>query len=180
MIASWDAKESIFILPTAVTRDGQVSTCGWQALTEGEITLFARTFIAFKLCLLKGSPRVFAVGDTALARPVSLMEIMVDYFQHIIRRLKELTQVRLMEQHSVTWDKAIIHIVLSMPVIDGEERRSRYSKSLESALLIAGFCGPNHHIVGDMPEPKAAARYSLGHPTKEVDRGYRVSCRDPT
>ncbi len=136
---------------------------------------YTTTFTSLKLALLNNNSQAFAIGDSACANATDVTELVADFFRHVLKGVKNSVQELLLAGHSINWDNADIHLVLSVPATGSEESRGKYWKVLEDSVVKAGFSAPNHQIVGDMMEPKAAARYALQHMAKGETQGYKAS-----
>ena len=165
------------ILPTAVTRKQDASPAyGWQALQDGEDTAFKSTYLAFKLDLLSNKPHTFAIGETSCRFATDINQLLVDFFGYILKKVQDEIQSTLQNAHSVKWHQAHIDLVLTQPATGNEDSRLKYWSTLKDAIESAGFSAPTHRIIGDLEEPKAAARYVLQQPCDGETGHYQV-CR---
>jgi hypothetical protein len=87
---------------------------------------FKKIFWGFKLGLPNNSSRVFAINDAACASPADLSELATDFFRYILGEVKEFVQAELLKHHSIIWDKADIHAVLSVPTVGSNKSRTTY------------------------------------------------------
>ena len=169
----WRIREQkVPIVPTAVTRKQDACTAyGWQALEDGEQMAYRTTYLAFKLDLLNHKSHSFAVGDASCRFATDINQLLAGFFGYILKKVQDTIQPELQEKHSVKWHQANIDLVLTQPATGNEDSRLKYWTALRDTFMSAGFSASNHRIIGDLEEPKAAARYVL-----QEARNYQV-CR---
>ena len=133
--------------------------------------------MSFKLDLLNGKSQTFALGDRAASTPTSVNDIVSDFLREVFRLMKGAIEPTLRRWHSIGWDDARIHLVMSKPAgTKGDDNDQHgYSMRLHSAVKNTGFVNGEHGFVAaTMTECEAAAYYAIRHPAPTDINVYKV------
>ena len=168
------------LLPTVVTKMDNYSLYGTEAISAGQDMFFKSTFVSFKLDLLDGKSQTFALGDRATSTPTSVNDLVSDFLREVFRMMKGAIEPILRKWHSITWDAARIHLVMSKPAGtkgDNDDQHD-YIMRLQDAVKNAGFVRDVHALVtANMTECEAAAYYAIHHPAGTDTNVYKASTK---